>query len=98
MCPEWEADFLAFKAAVGQRPTPQHTLERIENNLGYQPGNVRWATRKEQANNLRKNVLILFNGKTQTLAQWADETGIHYATLRHRVVIKRWPLERALSR
>lgn len=53
VCPEWVEDFGAFLAHVGPRPTPQHTIHRIDNDKGYWPGNVRWATKKEQAANQR---------------------------------------------
>lgn len=53
VCPEWEASFSSFLAHVGRRPTPQHSIDRINNNGNYEPGNVRWATWSEQMRNRR---------------------------------------------
>lgn len=58
VCSRWQGDFEAFLADVGPRPTAHHTLDRINNDGNYEPGNVRWATRSEQAFNRRpKGVL-----------------------------------------
>jgi hypothetical protein len=53
VCPEWVNDYEAFLAHVGRRPSPEHSLDRIDNDRGYEPGNVRWGTKAEQANNRR---------------------------------------------
>jgi hypothetical protein len=56
MCEAWRADFTAFSCHIGVPPTPEHSIERIDNDRGYEPGNVKWATRSEQARN-RRNTL-----------------------------------------
>ena len=83
--PPWEQSFLAFLAGVGTRPSPKHTLERIDNNRGYMPGNVRWATRKEQANNQRKTHFLTYRGETKSLTEWAQQVGLVPSTLQYRV-------------
>jgi hypothetical protein len=68
--------FENFFADMGERPTDRHTLERKDNSKGYSPENCVWATRKEQANNTRRNRTLTFGGKTQTIAQWAGQLGL----------------------
>lgn len=71
VCQRWRDSFSAFYQDVGD-PPPKYTLERIDNDGHYEPGNVRWATRKEQARNRRGNHLITFNGETKCIAEWAE--------------------------
>ena len=77
--------FARFFAYVGARPTPEHTIERIDNNRGYEPDNVKWATHKEQMNNTSQNHWITIDGVTKTLRQWASENDIHETTVIHRL-------------
>ena len=85
MYPDWARDVMAFLAGVGHPPSPQHTLERMDNNGHYEPGNVCWATRKEQAQNLRKNRLLTLDGETKTMAAWAEIVGLAPSTLHYRM-------------
>lgn len=96
ICRQWRDDFATFVADMGPRPTPNHTVERRDNDGDYCAENCFWATRKEQGNNKRNNRLLTWNGRTQTLAQWGDETGLRVDLIRDR--LKRgWPVEDALS-
>lgn len=56
VCPEWAEDYEAFKAHVGPRPSPRHSIDRVRNEQGYIPGNVRWATKAVQSQNTRNHV------------------------------------------
>jgi hypothetical protein len=77
----WIDDFETFLRDVGPRPSKDHSLDRIKNDKGYEPKNVRWATRVEQANNKRTSVHITAFGKAMTLAEWSRETGIKIGTI-----------------
>jgi len=84
VCDQWMT-FETFFADVGPCPSPAHTIDRIDNDGNYEPGNVRWATRTEQARNRRSSVILEFNGKRQTIGQWATEVGVPQQTLSNRV-------------
>ncbi len=56
ICDSWRNDFLSFVQDVGPKPGPGYSLDRIDNDGNYEPGNVRWATRKEQTQNRRRTV------------------------------------------
>ncbi|HWL06770.1 MAG TPA: hypothetical protein VNQ99_17840 [Xanthobacteraceae bacterium] len=85
MCDEWRRSFSAFFADMGPRPSPNHTLDRIDNNGNYEPGNCRWATSIEQNNNRRFNRHIHLNGRRLTVSEAARETGIPHATILSRL-------------
>jgi hypothetical protein len=96
IAPEWRNDFEAFADYVGERPSPDHSIDRIRNSGNYEPGNVRWATRIEQANNKRNNHWIEHDGTRDTLAGWCRRTGLKHSTLIRRLK-ENWPLSRALQ-
>lgn len=75
MSGEWLNDYSVFLENMGRCPRGK-TLDRIDVNGNYEPGNCRWATPKEQARNTRNNVWLEFNGETKIEADWADELGI----------------------
>lgn len=75
VCDEWLRDVSAFYRDMGPRPSPKHTIERKNNNLGYFPVNCRWATRIEQMNNTRANRVFEHNGQKMTLSEWARHLG-----------------------
>lgn len=76
VCERWKHDFNAFKEDVGARPSPQHTLDRIDGNKGYEPGNVRWATAMEQCRNRSSNRVITIDGVSRCVAEWAEVFGV----------------------
>ena len=85
ICDKWKNDFSSFISDVGNRPSPHMTLDRIDNSKGYEPGNVRWATRLEQNLNTRSNRLLELGGVRMTITQWSRHTGITSATIRRRL-------------
>jgi hypothetical protein len=97
VCPEWMDDFQAFYDHIGPRPTLYHSIDRIENSRGYEPGNVRWATKREQQRNTRYNVFLEYQGRTQVLTDWAKEYGLTVTLVWTRLFRYKWTLERALT-
>lgn len=83
-CERW-ARFENFLADMGHPPSLKHTLDRIDRLKDYTPENCRWTTDDIQANNRSNNIKLTAFGKTQTLAQWARETGLKRWLIKHRV-------------
>jgi len=76
VCERWETSFAAFYGDVGPRPGPGYSIDRVDNDGDYEPGNVRWATALEQARNTRRNIVLEIDGRSQCLAAWAAERGV----------------------
>lgn len=85
VCSEWKDSFTAFITFLGRRLSPRHTLERIDNEKGYEPGNCIWATRKEQNRNHRRSRILSLNGQSKTVSQWAEDLGIGRPVLESRL-------------
>jgi hypothetical protein len=96
VCREWRRNPQLFLAHVGRKPSPEHSIDRFPNPAGnYEPGNVRWATKKEQNRNTQTNVWIEHKGQRKIASDWAAEIGMSVALLHDR--LKRgWSTERAL--
>lgn len=83
VCERWQS-FGNFLADMGH-PATDLTIDRIDNDLGYEPGNCRWADRTTQAKNTRRNILITWRGRTQNISDWARELRISNSTLCRRI-------------
>ena len=92
---EWRS-FEVFLRDMGRKPARGYDLDRIDNEKGYGPGNCRWLPRRANLNNRRSNRVIEYNGKRQTIAQWAECLGINYRTLNNRIN-RGWSAERAFT-
>lgn len=85
VCQRWQVSFDNFLSDMGFRPSPRHSLDRIDSNGNYEPGNCRWATYRVQANNMRSNRWITINGEPRTVSQWCRYFGIANSTVYSRV-------------
>jgi hypothetical protein len=85
ICDRWHDSFEAFYADVGPRPSPEHSIDRIDNDRGYEPGNVRWATSATQGRNQRTNHYVFYAGQRMTLTDAASASGIPRSTLTSRI-------------
>ena len=85
ICDEWVNDYSAFREwSTNNGYQKGLQIDRIDNDGNYEPSNCRWVDRKTQSNNKSSNILLSYNGKTQTLQQWSEETGISTDALYYR--------------
>jgi hypothetical protein len=80
VCQRWMR-FETFISDMGPRPSGKHTVERVDNDAGYQPENCVWALQAQQAVNKRNNRHITHDGQTLTVSQWAAAVGLKAATI-----------------
>jgi len=87
VCTQWRGKngFATFLADMGTKPGPNYSIDRINNDGNYEPGNCQWATQEQQSNNTRRNIRVECNGKKQTLSQWARESGISRQAIDQRI-------------
>ena len=97
VCDEWLHDFKRFYEDMGPRPTPSHSIDRIDGKKGYSKENCRWATKKEQSENRPTWVNIIeFNGEKKTISELAKVVGIARKSLYGRLE-SGWSIEEALT-
>lgn len=97
VCKRWLDSFESFVEDMGLRPEGL-TLERVNNDIGYEPGNCVWASRKAQARNRRVCLSLTYKGETKSLDDWSAATGIPYSTLKARVTRLGYTTEEALTK
>jgi hypothetical protein len=95
VCDEWR-DFAAFYRDLGDRPSSEHSIDRVDNSRGYEPGNCKWSIPHEQMTNRRCTRFVDVDGKQIPLASLAMKHGLPANTLRFRL-LKGWPLSAALE-
>ena len=108
ICDGLRDSFLRFIKLLGDKPSEQHSVDRIDNESGYFCGvceecvlhertmNLRWSTPKDQARNTRASIRITFNGRTQNLKDWSIEKGIRYSVL-HTRLCNGWSVDKLLT-
>jgi len=87
VCSEWINNFDQFYADMGKKPTPNHQLDRINNDGDYEPGNCRWVTHSQNQRNKHNRRAVTINGEEKELMELSQEYGIYYSTLRHRYML-----------
>ena len=95
VCANWLNSFASFLIDMGRRPSNKHSIDRIDNDGNYEPGNCRWATRKEQNNNSRHVRWLTLGDQTKTMSEWAAIIGISVSSLSGR--LDRMGVEKALT-
>lgn len=92
----WRDSFEAFYRDMGPRPSPRHSVERVQNHLGYSADNCVWATLSEQARNKSTSIRYTLEGVTKTLKEWASDVGLDYhaAYWRHQ---QGWTIDRIIN-
>jgi hypothetical protein len=95
VCERWRNSFEKFLADMGECP-PGFSIERIDNDGNYEPGNCKWIPMKDQLDNTNQTRLLTAFGETMTFAKWARKVGIKRNTIEDRLR-RGWSVERALS-
>lgn len=96
LCNEWKEYLPFYNWAMANGYQENLTIERIENNGNYEPGNCKWIPQSEQGKNTRANKIITYNEQSKPLCTWAKELGIKYDVLQLRLS-RGWSIERAFN-
>lgn len=98
VCEAWKNNYERFLSDMGLRPSERHSLDRIDNKMGYSPENCRWADQKTQCGNRSEfNKVFSHNGQEMHLKAWAENLGINYTTLYQRIYRTGMSFEQAIS-
>ncbi len=97
ICDRWLECFENFYADMGDRPSMEYSIHRVDNDGNYEPGNCIWATIDVQANRKRNNRILPFNGESLTISEWSKKTGLPRSTIKNRLRLLHWSIEKTLT-
>jgi hypothetical protein len=90
-------EFSSFLRDMGKRPSKNHSVERMDNDKGYSKDNCKWATPHEQTRNMRRNILVEYNGEKRILKDWAIFLNMPYRLIWKRLRVLNWTVEQSLT-
>lgn len=96
VCARWRHSFPNFLADMGRKPSPEYSIDRIDNDGPYQKSNCRWALRVTQARNRRNNRKLEFRGECLCISEWAERFGSRYQRIAARLQ-RGWSIEKAIT-
>lgn len=96
ICDAWLNSFETFSTDIGERPSARHSIDRVDNDGDYEPGNCKWSTPREQANNRRSTVYVNAFGECKPLSVFLEDYKIAPSTFFNRVSVLGWDVETAL--
>jgi len=94
---DWINSFDKFLSDMGNRPTDNHSLDRIDNNKGYYKSNCKWSTKIEQQRNKNNNIKIVYQGDKKCLSEWAEILGFSWQKLHYRLFIAKWSIDKSFN-
>lgn len=97
ICTQWQYSYPTFLIDMGRAPSKKHSLDRINNEGNYEPGNCRWATQKQQVNNRALCILVNMDGDIKTLKEWCSIKGAKYQRVYDRITKLSWPVKKAFA-
>jgi hypothetical protein len=96
ICERWLDSFVNFLEDMGQKPSPTHSIDRIDNNGHYEPGNCRWATPQEQMDNSRRSTMLTHKGETLSIRAWSRKLGVTHSGISYRLK-QGWTIDRIVD-
>jgi hypothetical protein len=97
VCKDWRESFDQFFADMGERPSTEHSIDRIDPTGDYEPVNCRWLLNSKQSANRRTNIYVEHNGQRLCLADYCRAVGLSYKTASYRRNVLGWPLSRTIQ-
>lgn len=97
VCDRWRKDFWSFVSDMGEKPSKNHSLDRIDVNGNYEPSNCQWATKSDQARNTRAARIVEIGGVKYHVAELQEKYGVDMRTISYRAS-KGWPFEKIVSK